>query len=183
MDFWADVFSSWDAFLTFALVVFLFYGGIWVLSKLGGGISAALGDGKKGAHRYKLSDLNVPAKPSDPIITKVVGVTFEGRQTVIRSLRVGERLELEPEPNNPHDPNAVKVVRKSGEQIGYINRQLAKNIAWFFQASIFARPAKVLQIIGDMRKRQSLGVIIEIYPPSLEEALVSSDYQYPVPPL
>lgn len=182
MDFWADVFSSWDAFVTFVLVVILFYGGLWILSKIGGRLSAALNNDKKPIYKYKLSDSNAPAKPSDPIITKAVGVTFNDRQVAIRSLRVNEGLELVPEPDNPHDPHAIKVTKDSGEQIGYINQELAKNISWFFQASIFPRPAKVLEIIGDEHKGQSLGVIIEIYPPSLEEALVSSDFQYPVPP-
>lgn len=178
MDFWIDVFSSWDNFLTFIGVVILFYGGAWVLNKIWGRLTQQ----KKPSSEYRSSNLRKERKPDDPITTKVVGVTFDGRQNVIRRLRIGEMLELEREPDNPHDPNAVKVIRKTGEQIGYLNRELAKDVSWFFDVSIFPRPAKVVKIIGDLSKGQSLGVIIEVWPPSQAEALVSIDRLYPVPP-
>ena len=44
--------------------------------------------------------------------TKVVGVTFDGRQECIRKMKIGERIRLERDPNNPHDANAVKVLNE-----------------------------------------------------------------------
>ncbi len=40
------------------------------------------------------------------------------RQAVIQKCDVGELLVLEHEPDNPHDINAIRVLRESGEQIG-----------------------------------------------------------------
>lgn len=61
--------------------------------------------------------------------TKVVGVTFEGRQRYIRRMSVGEAVTLERDPSNIHDKNAIKVINKSGNQIGFIAKDLAKKMA------------------------------------------------------
>jgi HIRAN domain-containing protein len=42
------------------------------------------------------------------------------RQAIIATCRVGEALVLEAEPDNPHDENAVRVLREDGKQIGYL---------------------------------------------------------------
>ena len=61
--------------------------------------------------------------------TKVVGVTFEGRQRYIRRMSVGEDVTLERDPSNIHDKNAIKVINKGGYQIGFISRDLAEKMA------------------------------------------------------
>ena len=61
--------------------------------------------------------------------TKVVGVTFEGRQRYIRHMQVGERLELVRDRNNAYDSNAIKVVNEYGDQIGFISRDVAAQLA------------------------------------------------------
>jgi len=50
------------------------------------------------------------------------------RQTIIASCRVGEPLLLEPEPDNPQDENAVRVLREDGKQIGYLERAMAARL-------------------------------------------------------
>lgn len=62
--------------------------------------------------------------------TKVRGVTFTNvdgtpRQTIIAKCVVGERLLLVREPDNPHDNQAVKVCRETGELIGYLGEHVA----------------------------------------------------------
>jgi hypothetical protein len=42
---------------------------------------------------------------------KVAGVTYDNRQAAIAKLVALETLDLVPEPDNPHDPNAIKVCR------------------------------------------------------------------------
>jgi hypothetical protein len=100
-------------------------------------------------------------KPGDVIVTDVVGVTFEGRQEIIRKLSPSCGLILAREHDNPHDKNAIKVctavhseeekarlwsepikpdqpfseMREEiyrQESIGYINRGLAEKIAPIF---------------------------------------------------
>jgi hypothetical protein len=50
------------------------------------------------------------------------------RQQIIRSCRAGDVLNLVPEPDNPHDPCAIKVCRESGAQLGYLDEVNATRI-------------------------------------------------------
>lgn len=61
--------------------------------------------------------------------TKVVGVTFEGRQRYIRRMSEGEEVVLERDPSNIYDKNAIKVINESGYQIGFIAKDLAEKMA------------------------------------------------------
>lgn len=64
--------------------------------------------------------------------TKVNGVTYEGRQGILASLRGDEPCRVEQEPDNPYDPNALKVMIATDtgiEHVGYIPRDLAQRIA------------------------------------------------------
>ncbi|MDR7550746.1 MAG: HIRAN domain-containing protein, partial [Armatimonadota bacterium] len=61
--------------------------------------------------------------------TKVVGVTFEGRQMILPQVQPGERLRLVRDPTNPHDPHAVKVCRRDGGHLGFLRAPLAARLA------------------------------------------------------
>lgn len=61
--------------------------------------------------------------------TKVVGVTFEGRQRNIRYTSVGDRLTLARDKNNPFDCNAIKVFNSAGADLGFISKELAEKMA------------------------------------------------------
>ncbi|MBV8645574.1 MAG: DEAD/DEAH box helicase, partial [Candidatus Eremiobacteraeota bacterium] len=60
--------------------------------------------------------------------TKVVGVTFEGRQDTVRALAAGTPLELRRDPANLYDPNAIGVWY-GGLQLGFVKREIAARIA------------------------------------------------------
>ena len=62
-------------------------------------------------------------------VTKVVGVTFEGRQAVVSGLSVGEELAVVRDPNNPVDANAIALRTLSGAQVGFLRRQIAAHLA------------------------------------------------------
>ena len=94
------------------------------------------------------------------IITRVVGVTFNGRQRVIARLAIGEEILLKREPNNPYDRNAIGVERPNGQQIGYINRHLTAVLAPFFDAHIFPVRGSVQYLAGSLSYGYSLGVVI-----------------------
>ncbi len=66
---------------------------------------------------------------SPTLYTKVVGVTFDGRQEVLAGCRVGDPLRLRRQPQNPHDPHAVLVTTEDGRAVGYLNAQLAGRLA------------------------------------------------------
>jgi single-stranded-DNA-specific exonuclease len=65
---------------------------------------------------------------ADDFFTKIVGVSFEGRQAVVAGLVADMPLELVREPGNPHDPNAI-AVRYGTLQLGYLRRPIAKHLA------------------------------------------------------
>lgn len=58
-------------------------------------------------------------------VVRVAGVTFEGRQELIKKLSPNSIVRLEREPTNPHDPYAVKIMA-DGMHIGYIPKDLAR---------------------------------------------------------
>jgi hypothetical protein len=65
--------------------------------------------------------------------TKVAGSTHRNkdgtsRKPIIAKCHVGEILELIHEPDNPVDPNAIRVCRKDGSQLGYLEDRLAGEI-------------------------------------------------------
>jgi hypothetical protein len=66
--------------------------------------------------------------------TKVVGVSKDNtdgssRQEIIRrEVEEDDKLKVEAEPNNPYDSNAIKVLSKLGNQIGYLNKEMAETI-------------------------------------------------------
>lgn len=63
------------------------------------------------------------------IETQVVGVVYGNRQSVISKLTQGEQVWLRREPKNRYDANAIRVERTDGQQIGYISRDEAAQMA------------------------------------------------------
>jgi len=82
------------------------------------------------------------------------------RQAIIPRCRVGELLVLEQEPDNPHDINAIRVLRQNGEQIGYLERE--------FAGQVVSRSAKGVKFhaaiagIGRPRRSAPYGVALLI---------------------
>ena len=62
-------------------------------------------------------------------VTKVVGVTFEGRQAVVSALTAGEELVVVRDADNPSDANAIALRTLSGAQVGFLRRQIARELA------------------------------------------------------
>ena len=92
--------------------------------------------------------------------TKAVGVTFGDRQQVMRSLHEGDELLLERQPDNPHDPCAIALVAESGDQVGFLRRQIASAIAPLMDEGT-EYVAHVLQVTGGEEGR-SLGVNVQV---------------------
>ena len=105
--------------------------------------------------------------PDTPVsmITKVVGVTFDGRQAVVAILQVGEEILCRREPTNPYDDNAIRVERLDGKQIGFINRFLAADLAPRFDAHGEPVPGTVTQLTGSRSAGYRLGVWIAFTTP------------------
>ena len=76
-------------------------------------------------------DYYVSRKPSKTFgfHTKIVGVTHGNRQQLIKSLKIGDVLTFQREPNNQYDRNAIAIMTTTGEQLGYISKELAEKLA------------------------------------------------------
>lgn len=90
--------------------------------------------------------------------TKVVGVTFEGRQRYVRQTREGERLKLERDRYNIHDRNAIKVINSSGNVIGFISKELAAKMASHIDSG--AMYTATVSAITGLKNGENLGVNI-----------------------
>ena len=89
--------------------------------------------------------------------TKVVGVTFDDRQDIVGGLRRGDELALVREPDNAHDPNAIRVATADGAQIGYLRRIIAAAIAPEIDRGAAYR-ASVTDVTGGADDKASRGV-------------------------
>lgn len=68
-------------------------------------------------------------EPEDEFDFMVAGVQFEGRHRIIaRSLNIGDRVRLAPEPDNLKDDSAVAITLTDGRQIGYVPRTDSEDV-------------------------------------------------------
>jgi hypothetical protein len=94
--------------------------------------------------------------------TKIVGVTYKNsdgtdRQKLIAKCHVFETLDLDHEEDNAHDPNAVRVCRQNGQQLGYLGADLAEEVVRK-SANGYRFATFIKDITGGKRKGQSFGV-------------------------
>jgi single-stranded-DNA-specific exonuclease len=68
--------------------------------------------------------------------TKLVGVTFEGRQEAVSRLEPGMPLRLVREPDNAYDANACAMHDPLGARVGFFNRRLAAALAPVIDAGV-----------------------------------------------
>ena len=102
---------------------------------------------------------------SPTIETRVVGVSYDNRQTVVALLTQWEQVFLIREPDNAFDANAIKIQRWDRQQIGYINRELAKILAP--KMDRIGKPVKatVTALTGGYFPGSSLGVVVKFCMP------------------
>lgn len=58
----------------------------------------------------------------------IAGVTFEGRQAVIKACSQGERLWAFHDPANEHSKHAIVLTRQNGQQVGHVPDAAAADI-------------------------------------------------------
>jgi single-stranded-DNA-specific exonuclease len=91
--------------------------------------------------------------------TKVMGVSFEGRQDLVAGLAPGQELELRRQPDNPHDANAVAVYFGI-LHLGFLRKQIAKHLAPLIDGGVRYR-ARIEHITGG-RVGKNFGVNIRV---------------------
>lgn len=95
----------------------------------------------------------------DSFPTKVMGVSFEGRQDMVAGLVPGLELELKRQPDNPVDSNAIAVYY-GALQIGFLRKQIAKHLAPLIDGGIRYR-ARIEHVTGG-RDGKNYGVNIRV---------------------
>lgn len=96
---------------------------------------------------------------ADWFYTKVAGVTFEGRQDVLAELAAEEPAALVREPDNAHDPNAIRVVDRVGRQIGFLAAPLAKHLAPVMDGGV-EYEASVTEVTGGDEKHLGVNILV-----------------------
>lgn len=72
----------------------------------------------------------------------IAGGFYHGLAAVVDDLVVGESLVLRSEPGNPHDANAVEVLRHDGRKLGYVPRAANEPVA-----RLLGRQARVQAVV------------------------------------
>jgi single-stranded-DNA-specific exonuclease len=88
--------------------------------------------------------------------TKLVGVSFEGRQDTIAGLRVGTELMLERQPGNQYDANAI-AVHYGALQLGFVRKEIAKHLAPMIDSGARYR-ARVESLTGGGEKNRGVNI-------------------------
>ncbi len=109
---------------------------------------------------YLTDDYYRDIAEKEEFYTKVVGVTFENRQAVVAALSDGEKLILVREPDNPYDPNAVRVEKTGEIQIGFLNARLARHFAPLLDRGE-RYLAYVSQVTGGQDRNYGVNIIIQ----------------------
>ncbi len=100
--------------------------------------------------------------------TKIVGVTFDGRQAILPTVRTGERLHLVRDPQNVRDPHAIKVLLGDGRQLGFLSAGLAARLTPSMDAG--ARyAATVASLTGGGDRAWGLNIYVEREAPWIGE--------------
>ena len=86
---------------------------------------AVLGDHCGDIYDYYLNSM--------AFITRVVGLRYEGRLRNLDYASERQPIFLTWEPDNPYDPNAIKVISIRGEDLGYLRRTVSKQVAQRFR--------------------------------------------------
>ncbi len=73
-------------------------------------------------------EASVPHHEQPRYTFRVVGHHVGGRSALIARLQPRDSIFLQREPTNPHDANAIAVLNSTGEQLGYLKREVAE---WF----------------------------------------------------
>lgn len=116
---------------------------------------------------YKIHAQKPQDKESRTIRTKIVGVTKANpdglnRQKILKRCRVGEKITLVRDTGNLHDKNAIKICRLSGEQLGWLSRELASQIGPSMDEGNSAE-AEILNLTGGgLLFKRNRGCNIEI---------------------
>jgi len=92
----------------------------------------------------------------------IAGFTYWSGLDVFDELKIGTTLQLEVEPTNGHDPNAVKILYQD-TMLGYVPRDHNEEISKFLQlgyTDLFI--TKINRINSDAHPEKQISVVVKI---------------------
>lgn len=100
------------------------------------------------------------------IPTKLVGVSFKNedgsdRQELIKQLKSGDDITIEPEPDNKYDSNS-HIIKHNDKILGHIKRELAKELVEKKQKGEKIICIKDWNITGQEKHNIGLNILIEL---------------------
>ena len=99
-------------------------------------------------------------------IFSVAGSQFYDGDSIINDLKVGDALELVPEPNNPFDKFAV-IIKYQDKQIGYIPRSDNRYIARMLEQGM-QLDCEILSLQPDEDPWQKIQVAVHLIKPPID---------------
>lgn len=112
---------------------------------------------------------------SKQFFSKVSGVTYGNRQAIIEDrIDAGDALELEREPGNPNDQNAIAVYTsrfgEPRELIGYLNAQVSAELSPLMDAGQVVE-CTVEEVTGEMEATRGVNISLEVFDPEESAAM------------
>lgn len=120
--------------------------------------------------------------------TKIVGVTYDNpdgtnRQNILRRMKdkgcEDERLTFVHEKNNPRDPNAVMILNKKNECLGYLKSDYAESVAAMLDDGLDIH-AYIINFTGGTASHPAIGCNINIPMIDIDESREQHDKAYTV---
>ena len=116
--------------------------------------------------------------------TKLAGVSHEqggvNPQRLLRKCKSGQQLTLIRDPQNRYDKNAIKVCLPTGEQLGWIGKDVAERLAEDIDKGDSVR-AEISEVTGGTFSKPDRGCNVLITVTSGREALQGGDDSESVP--
>ncbi|WP_195245436.1 HIRAN domain-containing protein [Clostridium celatum] len=91
--------------------------------------------------------------------TKIVGVSFDNRQTLIKKLKANEKIFIIRDYNNKYDNNAIAVLNENLELLGYLAKNVAKSLVYDIDNFHCKYTAKVYMVSS---KYDNYGAVITL---------------------
>jgi hypothetical protein len=92
---------------------------------------------------------------------RIAGVTFEGRQDIIKESNIGDPILLVKEPDNPKDSRAIKVLNNAlspAQSIGYIPKD--RTVVFHLLMDSGAIQEIQIESMGEAKNSGNIGVMI-----------------------
>ncbi len=107
----------------------------------------------------EISEPNYHLNVGESFATRVTGVTYEGRQSIISKMSSAEPITIRRDRFNKHDRNAIGIYNKYNQQIGWIPREIAAELAPKMDAGA-QFSAKINKILGGNGYNYGLEILI-----------------------